>query len=233
MNEQGGQIVAVSSQTNAVSLKAKKTWEIQFPMLGDPTCSVVNLMNERGWIDSVIEKKNGEIESMLGVHYEVGMLQPAVLGLDKNGSVLYTWSCKPGPNNINGAIGRPKPKNVWKAVQLSLSGDFSLAQGNGKINFSGPPMPMPVFWALLMAHGNFISPKPFIQDQDGRGDVMRDIAYNAKKLIAAGSICGVATLGGLVKAPKPTLALHMLYAIYFLSPGGPWSQIQKGWNAKL
>jgi len=180
------------------------------------------MMNERGFINSVIDTdRMKDVLERNGYSYEVGMLQPATLALDKKSSVLYTWSSIPGPQNIQGAAGRPSPRAVWKAVQRTLSGDYSLVQGKP----SAESIPIPLFVALVMAHGNFIYPKPFFYPHEKKG-----IRYALGVIL----LVGVATLAGLIKSPKPTLAAHSLYALYFYA-GGPWDTIKQilGLKSKL
>ena len=109
--------------------QAQETWNLDFPLIADPSCELVKMMNKKGWITSQIEAKVNDHEVVIRVFndftYQVAMLQPGVCALRgtdlNNMDVLCTWGSVPTAANIGGASGRPNPKQiVWKAIQKSL-----------------------------------------------------------------------------------------------------------------
>lgn len=84
---------------------AAKNWGVSFPQLADPSCTLVALMNARGWLTSVVERGgdftagNGFMAQKLnGYHYPVGMLQPGVLAL--RGAVSHAVGIEPVDGNL-------------------------------------------------------------------------------------------------------------------------------------
>lgn len=141
-------------------------------------------MNEEGHanidIDVPFAQRMREVAGpkVPGGEYEVGTYQPAVVVLDADFQLLFSWSSVPNASNIGGAIGRPRAGEVWKAVSTSLGGDMSLVHqvppSTLKAGLSVPvPLFKPLFFALLMANGNFLKPKFFVFDESGKGDISK------------------------------------------------------------
>eukprot|EP01006_Ploeotia_vitrea_P020125 TRINITY_DN52372_c0_g1_i1.p1 TRINITY_DN52372_c0_g1~~TRINITY_DN52372_c0_g1_i1.p1 ORF type:complete len:153 (-),score=29.64 TRINITY_DN52372_c0_g1_i1:532-990(-) len=88
------------------------------------------------------------------------MIQPGIVAIsNKDKRILYRWASAPSAANAWGAVGRPTAANVWSKIQHALkenTGDASISQKN-----YGPSPPIPVFFLLLLAHGNFINIKSF------------------------------------------------------------------------
>ena len=227
---------------------AAKSWGVGFPQLADPSCTLVGLMNKRGWLTSVVEcgqevtSAGGFMAQKLnGYRYRVGMLQPGVLALrgavttmrEEEGQpeVLLTWGSVPNPANKNGAANRLPAKQAWAAVERSLSGDLSLARPIATTHFHDPlSPPWPLFYLLLMARGNFVRPAYFLMDTETAGDSKhggRSMASMANQAMKNAAVAAAGTCVGLWVAPKGTAAVLTLYAAYFVSPGGPYAQIQK------
>ena len=223
----GGEIVGLTADTQANANGAKRAWGIDFPLLADPSCQLVALMNGKGWITSAIERNDtvtdldfkAFTQRFLKMGFGVGMLQPGVVGLrgpvddvapppantdtgtagatvaiaaaaaaaaaaDEDASdgagwasitcdpeILVTWGSVPSAANVNGATNRLKPKNAVAVVKASLAGDFSLArpavvQGESSRSKMDNPS-LPLLYMLLMAHGNFVGPRAFVQNPDG------------------------------------------------------------------
>ena len=223
----GGEIVGLTADTQANANGAKRAWGIDFPLLADPSCQLVALMNGKGWITSAIERNDtvtdldfkAFTQRFLKMGFGVGMLQPGVVGLrgpvddvapppantdtgtagatvaiaaaaaaaaaaDEDASdgagwasitcdpeILVTWGSVPSVANVNGATNRLKPKNAVAVVKASLAGDFSLArpavvQGESSRSKMDNPS-LPLLYMLLMAHGNFVGPRAFVQNPDG------------------------------------------------------------------
>ena len=253
----GGEVVGLTSAAQSEADVAAASWGLDFPVLGDTSCTLVALMNARGWITSVVETgdevtaEDGRMARGFGMVYETGMLQPGVVALrgaadgdgeanDGGGSggaaaipeVLLTWGSVPSSKNVNGAVGRLSAKRAWAAVQRSMDGDFSLSRPavdqSPRSGRAAPPRP--VFWLLLMAHGNFVAPRFFTFDVETAGDSNRggrslrgmlgDAARNA-------ALAALATGVGLWRAPAPTVGALAVYAAYFLRPAGPYMQLRE------
>lgn len=54
--------------------------------------------------------------------YEHGMAQPAVLVMQSDGTVLYSWAIVPGVMNLGGAKDRPDLKQVWANMVAKMDG---------------------------------------------------------------------------------------------------------------
>lgn len=124
-------------------------------------------------IDMPFAERLGKVGSISGGEYEVGTYQPAVVALDTNFQLLFSWSSVPTASNVGGAIGRPHPDEVWESVRASLGGDMSLVHRVPPSTYGAAaklPLPLPLFYALLLANGNFLGPGPFTFDENGRGD---------------------------------------------------------------
>lgn len=282
----GGEIVGLTADTQANANGAKRAWGIDFPLLADPSCQLVALMNGKGWITSAIERNDtvtdldfkAFTQRFLKMGFGVGMLQPGVVGLrgpvddvapppantdtgtagatvaiaaaaaaaaaaDEDASdgagwasitcdpeILVTWGSVPSAANVNGATNRLKPKNAVAVVKASLAGDFSLArpavvQGESSRSKMDNPS-LPLLYMLLMAHGNFVGPRAFVQNPDGTGDYAQQINSAMRKLVVATGAVGL----GLLKAPSMTAAGIALYVAWFLRPQGPWHVVRTGWT---
>jgi len=147
--------------------------------------------------------------------------------ITKEPEVLLTWGSVPTAANVNGAVNRLKASDAVAAVRASLAGDLSLArpatdQGKGSRHPMDNPS-LPLFYALLMANGNFVKPRPFVMNPDGTGNHMLLIKSAMKKLVVATGAVGF----GLFKAPVETAAGLVLYAVWCMRPGGPLKFFKK------
>jgi len=224
-------VVGLTSAPQSQADAAATEWKIRFPLVSDPSCALVHDLNRRGLLKSAVEttvvREGGLFNELVGKGtkmYATGMLQPGVVALQgpaDNPVVLLSWGCEPSPANINGAVGRLPPRKAWAVVQRSLAGDFSSARLTG--DQAGDKPPLPVFYALLMANGNFIRPLPLTQDLEGRDDGL--IAMAIVKIVLACAGVGV----GLAKVPRETLALLLAYCAYFRL--GPYRTIVDNWTS--
>ena len=242
----GGEIIGVTSMAQADADKAAKSWGIAYPLLADPSCTLVDLMNARGWITSVVERSEeltapgGALAAYTG-QYAVGMLQPGVLALRgpvtapasstavaplPQPQVLVTWGSVPSEQNVNGARGRLPAQAAWRAIEKSLEGDFSQAKPPTVQTpaHDGPAVNTAVFWFLLMARGNFVRPNLFVMDLETAGDGSlggRTLKHMLREALGKAAVAVVLTATGLWRAPVPTASALAAYAAYFFSPGGP------------
>ena len=177
----------------------------------------------------------------IGYTYATGMLQPGVVALrgavdtaitaaaqgeaaaGPQPEVLLTWGSVPSAENVNGASGRLEARVAWPLVLRSLGGDVSSSRPAVAQGPPGPPWPL--FYLLLMAHGNFVRPAFFTYDaQTAGGRTLKGMLADA----ACRAAVALALTGtGLWRAPRPTAAALAAYAAYFLRPGGPYDLMNK------
>jgi len=244
----GGEIVGLTSESQGRAESAGKEWGIDFPLLSDPSCQLVTFMNDNGWIASTIERSaditesGGMMETAIGGSYKFGMLQPGVLalrgaittdgGARSTGAppeILLSWGSVPTADNVNGAMGRLHQKDAMAALQLSLSGDLSLAYPavvQGKTTRSHQAPPRPLLYALLIANGNFLYPKPLVLDPDGTGDIKSRLKTAVMKLAIAVGAVGV----GFFTVPRATAVGLVAYAVFAVRAGGPLHYINTYWK---
>jgi len=243
----GGEIIGLTSESEGRASSARKVWELDFPLLSDPSCQLATFMNDNGWIASTIERNaeittaGGFMESTVGSSYKVGMLQPGAVALrgaitteagkrsiGAPPEILLSWGSVPTAANVNGATNRLHATDALAAVKRSLSGDFSTAYPavvQGKGTGADQPPPLSLLYALLLANGNFVAPKAFVLNPDGSGDLSATKSSMGKLILAAGAV-GV----GLFAVPVPTVTGLAAYAIYAMRQGGPLQVINEFWK---
>ncbi|KAF2484525.1 hypothetical protein BDY17DRAFT_295813 [Neohortaea acidophila] len=80
----------------------------------DPDTSLVKELKSRNLVSVAITDRGG---------YPHGMIQPAVLVVNKEGKVIYQWAIQPSMMNLGGAKDRVSLQEVWEDVQGILTGD--------------------------------------------------------------------------------------------------------------
>ena len=167
--------MGVCSQEQDEIDKAQTAWGIEFPILADPQCFIAGVLKEQADLDLYIDTAKWTVGDMKGHHtYQVGMFEPGVCAVKPEGgglTKLYSWALYPSAANSGGAIGRVHATDAWKAIQLSLTGDFSLADWVPEYT-TAPPPPVSAINSVLrrwtqVAHGNFIRPLGFELPEDG------------------------------------------------------------------
>ena len=53
----GGEIYAISSEPQALSLRAAKDWKLDFETVGDPHHEIADSCRERGWLDLFVNER--------------------------------------------------------------------------------------------------------------------------------------------------------------------------------
>jgi len=214
--------VGICAQSQVEANKFMKKLELNYRLVADPTCEVAKLLNTKGWIKSVIKDTTGKvgdtIENMTGYRYAVAMLQPGVVSLkgptDKEDepTMLLTWGSKPSAKNVNGSIHRLKADLAWTIIQKSLTGDLSDSHPPEDQEDDMLPFPLPVFYMILVAHGNFIGPKAFVADSEGHFD--RSVLKVAMAKLVAFVVLSIVVLS---LAPLVGVILLVLYSIYVVT----------------
>lgn len=222
----GGDVVGVCAQSQVEANKFMKKLELNYRLVADPTCEIAKLLNEKGWVESVIKDATGEagenIESTVGYRYAVAMLQPGVVSLkgptdeEDEPTVLLTWGSKPSAKNINGSIHRLKAPLAWTIIQKSLTGDLSDSHPPEDQEDDMMPFPLPVFYMILVANGNFIAPKAFVADSEGNFN--KSVIMVAMAKLVAFVVLSIVVLALVPIVGVILLGLYCVYAVAVVVP---------------
>lgn len=161
---QGGQLIALSSQEPAEAARAKEQWGIRYPVIGDPKLVVPIELYKRGLLTLYVDVEKYTTGDMKGLRtYEKGMVEPGVVALMPDWTKLYGWACVPSAKNGGGAVGRVTAEDAWTAISASLSGDHSMVDwipesvANSTEGFDS--VFKQIFLRIVMlAEGNFARP---------------------------------------------------------------------------
>lgn len=163
----GGEVYAITSEPQSLARNAESDWETGLEHVGDPHQEIARVCAERGWLSLFTHDWGDEFVGRASswVSHPKGYFQPGVLALSREGRVLYRWRCRPDRRNIGGAVARPQPAHVWSRVEAALREppDAPDAAPDPDPELDTPPVPWPVFVALLFANGWFLRPLPFDQ----------------------------------------------------------------------
>jgi hypothetical protein len=174
IREAGGELYAITSEPQSLARNAQDDWETGLEHVGDPHQEIASACRERGWLSLFTNDWGPDFigSGPAWVSHPKGYFQPGVLALRREGRVLYRWRCRPNRQNVGGAIARPTPSHVWGRIQASLRepADAPDVAPDSDPVLDSPPVPWPVFVALLFANGWFLRPIPFDQ-RSGRDTV--------------------------------------------------------------
>lgn len=174
VRDAGGEIYAITSEPQTLARNAQEDWETGLEHVGDPHQEIASECRERGWLSLFTNDWGTDLVGAgpSWVSHPKGYFQPGVLALQREGRVLYRWRCRPSRKNVGGAIARPTPAHVWSRAQAALREppDADDAAVDADPVLDSPPLPWPVFVALLFANGWFLRPVPFDQ-RSGRDTV--------------------------------------------------------------
>ena len=154
-------MIAVTSEPQYLAEEARKDWELNYKVIGDPHQEIRQFLADRGWLD-IYRNQNwqhfgGDRDWARHPH---GYYQPAVLALTKTGRVLYRWRCIPKRANLSGAGARPSGDYVWRKVKEGLNRSDDAIVDEAPVLTSKDPS-WPIFLLFLLAHGWFLKPKVF------------------------------------------------------------------------
>ncbi len=172
----GGEIFGITSEPQTLASEARESWDLGFPLIGDPHHEIANQCRERGWLDLYVNA-NGDAQGMLtrdidAVAHPKGYFQPGVIALSREHRILYRWRSVPTRRNNGGATERPTAGHVWQHIEQALA-----AHTAADAELDTPPVvemkgiPWPLFVLLLLANGNFWRPKGFALQRRGPDDV--------------------------------------------------------------
>lgn len=85
---------------------------------GDPEHLLVNYLTEQGISKPVIT--NPDSHRAHGWVFDFGMVQPAVVAITADSTVVYDWTSKPSLLNVAGKLDRPDPWDVWDCIERRL-----------------------------------------------------------------------------------------------------------------
>ena len=167
IRQAGGEVFAITSEPQTLAGNAQESWQTGLEHVGDPHHEIAGACAEQGWLSLFRNKWDGDIlqSGPTWLSHPKGYFQPGVLALSREGRVLYRWRCRPNRKNIGGAIARPTPSHVWSRVQAALHEppDAPDVAPDADPVLDSPPVPWPLFLALLLANGWFLRPVPFDQ----------------------------------------------------------------------
>jgi peroxiredoxin len=124
----GGDLVAITSQSDIPAQQAHHEWGLKYNVVSEPQ----NILAQRFHI--AITPKAQTPLAQDANEYPKGMAQPAVLALDKHGKVLFQWVIAPDEMNLGGASDRPLPMAIWKVIHAALSGETRTLADNQLLN---------------------------------------------------------------------------------------------------
>jgi len=220
IREAGGEIFGITSEPQTLATEAGESWELDFPLIGDPHHEIADQCRERGWLDLHVNAHTDRHRMLARGRdrpsHPKGYFQPGVLALTSVHRILYRWRSVPTRHNNGGASERPTPDHVWGLLEKALvNADASDAELDTppKVDMKGTPWPL--FVLLLLANGNFWRPKGFGLKRAGPDDVMPRARRALLKLglFVAGWIAAFAML------PAGWVAVALLAYLAVAAPG--------------
>ncbi|XP_062518172.1 uncharacterized protein LOC134193352 [Corticium candelabrum] len=114
-------VYGVTAQPQEEADKAVTQLRLHYKTYGDPDHKLATHLKDKGLLDVIIARQ-GDSRHPKVKDYKDGMAQPAVVVVNREGAVLYSFIVTPGLSNAYGATGRPNPKEVCQLIQAKLSG---------------------------------------------------------------------------------------------------------------
>ena len=174
----GGAIFGITSEPQTLASEAGESWQVDFPLIGDPHHEIADGCRERGWLDLYVNRFTEaggrdmiarDIEPMI---HPKGYFQPGVLALTPEHRILYRWRGVPTRKNNGGATERPTARHVFRQVEQALADEGAPdAALDTPSEVDTQAIPWPLFVLLLLANGNFWRPKGFGLARRGPDDV--------------------------------------------------------------
>ncbi|MCH2082150.1 MAG: redoxin domain-containing protein [Saprospiraceae bacterium] len=168
----GGEIYGITSEPHTLAENAHKEWRTDFNHIGDPHHEILADIHNRGWLSlfiwNYVPSFRKEVSQSLS--HPKGIYQPGVLGVNREGRVLYRWRSVPSNQNIGGAISRVTALHVWNKVKEAIlkpseTPDSPLDQ---EAELDIKSIPFPFFLLILFANGWFIRPNYFVMSAKGQ-----------------------------------------------------------------
>lgn len=216
----GGEIYAITSQTDVAATKAKTMWGVCYESRADPKIEIAKYLKEQGLLNIFVNLDppppalaGGDVP---GGNYEVGVYQPAVLVLTQDFRPLFRFASLPSLSNAGGAAGRPTADTVMASIRPALSGEASVGVVDWKPQKIPPVAPI-LLVMYIFAHGSFIRPIPPALAADGsEPPYIKNIALG-KLLLATASFTAL-----LRRHPKASSLAAAAYGAYVYVFWGTW-----------
>ena len=201
----GGEVYAISSEPQALSDRAVREWGLNFEAVGDPHQEISGACRERGWLDLFVNERLEFIHASTGAldwvpTHPKGYFQPGVLALNAGGRVLYRWRSVPTHRNIGGAAERPTSEHVWARVAgaLQAADDRLDAPLDRDPPLDSRGIAWPIFAALLIANGWFVSARGFKSRTRVLLSVLRLLGFTAAWVAAFAWLPALPVMAALI-----------------------------------
>lgn len=86
--------------------------------IGDPEHLLANALPQFGINKPIIT--NPDSHRAHGWVFDYGMVQPAIIAVSTDSTVIYDWTSKPSILNVAGKLDRPDPWDVWDCIERRL-----------------------------------------------------------------------------------------------------------------
>ena len=165
----GGQVFGITSEPQSLAVEAEDSWELTFPIIGDPHHEIREQCKNRGWLDVFYNEDYGHLRTRAWASHPKGYYQPGVLALHKSEQVLYRWRCVPKFSNMSGAGARPEAIYTWDQIKEGMQTKEDAALDQSPV-MGAKDLSWFRFLLIMTAHGWFIRPKAFPLKRDGDKD---------------------------------------------------------------
>ena len=170
-------------------------------------CKMANIAVDIDAAETLAALHASQPGGLPGGNYQVGVLQPGIVVVTRgnsDGPAALSWSSVPHTENLGGALGRPSAQETWAAAQAALRGEGGF-DGWSPDSTHGRQLPMPLalFVLALFAHGNFVRPKAFTLDENGKGNPKPQLMRSLGK--AGVVLGGSAVLAGYSRSARGTI----------------------------
>lgn len=223
----------IVAQSQSAADQAKAAWKLDFEQWSDPEVEVAEHMNACGMARIEIDSDLAHMFAgeLSGGPYAKAVTQPGIVVVAKGRpkTALVSWCSVPSEDNVGGAMGRPTAEETLEAVQAALAGESGYQQWEPASSLGRQlPLPNAVFLLALFANGNFIAPRPFVLDHEGRGDPRKPLLFSlGKGAVVLGSSAVLACAKG-GKVAGAVLGLWSVWGAYaYISYG---DMLRKGWK---
>ena len=165
----GGQVFGITSEPHSLAVEAEDSWELTFPIIGDPHHEIREQCKNRGWLDVFYNEDYGHLRTRAWASHPKGYYQPGVLALHKSEQVLYRWRCVPKFSNMSGAGARPEAIYTWDQIKEGFQTKKDAALDQSPV-MGAKDLSWFRFLLIMTAHGWFIRPRAFPLKRDGDKD---------------------------------------------------------------
>lgn len=162
----GGEVFAITSETQTLATEAQESWGIQFASIGDPHHEIRDDCAQRGWVDVFTNTIPGEKNPGFWDAHPKGFFQPAVISVHNSGRVLYRWRCVPKHSNMSGAGPRPQAAYTWDKIKAAMDSEHDAEFDRNPV-LGEKSKSWYQFLFIILANGWFLRPKTFALAREG------------------------------------------------------------------